>query len=90
MTARELFSDMKEEKCDSPDFKSCVQFVRRNISDREVQNRWKQVLCCWSRYPKEISQSDERTFRLFHWYTILTQGKIVKEDFPGKGGIFRP
>ena len=29
MTARELFSDMKEEKCDSPDFKSCVQFVRR-------------------------------------------------------------
>ena len=29
MTALELFSDMKEEKCDSPDFKSCVQFVRR-------------------------------------------------------------
>ena len=26
MTARELFSDMKEEKYD---FKSCVQFVRR-------------------------------------------------------------
>ena len=28
MTALELFSDMKQEKCDSPDFKSCVQFVR--------------------------------------------------------------
>ena len=29
MTVRKLFSDMKEEKCDSPDFKSCVQFFRR-------------------------------------------------------------
>ena len=29
MTARELFSDMKEEKRDSLDFKRCVQFVRR-------------------------------------------------------------
>ena len=25
MIARELFSDIQEEKCDSPDFKSCVQ-----------------------------------------------------------------
>ena len=29
MTARELLSDMKKEKCDSPSFKSFVQFVRR-------------------------------------------------------------
>ena len=29
MTARELFSEVKEETCDSPDLKSCVQFVRR-------------------------------------------------------------
>ena len=29
MIARELFSEVKEETCDSPDFKSCVQFVRR-------------------------------------------------------------
>ena len=29
MTARELFSDMKQEKYGSPDFKNCVQFLRR-------------------------------------------------------------
>ena len=31
MIARELFSDIQEEKCDSPNFKSCVQFVRRYV-----------------------------------------------------------
>ena len=29
MTAQELFSDRKEKNCDSANFKSCVQFVRR-------------------------------------------------------------
>ena len=29
ITARELFSDMKEEKCGGPDFRSCVELVRK-------------------------------------------------------------
>ena len=68
MAAQELFYDMKKQKCDTPDFKSCVQYVRRceELLVTEIRNRrqccWKQVSCCWSRRPKEMSQCEERIF----------------------------
>ena len=97
MTARELFSDMKEEKCDSPDFKSCVQFVRRceellvtgkfEIEGNAVGNKFRVV---GAGAPRKCTSMRKEFIDFFIDIRFLTQGKIAKEDFPGKGGIFIP